>query len=75
MGGRFKSYYVVWKQEAGTIKEQKVEMFKSYYVVWKRFFASKPAPKKIKFKSYYVVWKLRKKNNRYREYKSLNRTM
>jgi len=50
-------------------------MFKSYYVVWKRFFASKPAPKKIKFKSYYVVWKLRKKNNRYREYKSLNRTM
>ena len=34
--GRFKSYYVVWKQVMVDAKAKKKEEFKSYYVVWKQ---------------------------------------
>ena len=33
---KFKSYYVVWKQEDEENKKDKETKFKSYYVVWKR---------------------------------------
>ena len=33
---KFKSYYVVWKQECKKMEGKEYEEFKSYYVVWKR---------------------------------------
>ena len=74
-GGRFKSYYVVWKLLNKDNCALLENTFKSYYVVWKLIDDYTHTIEFDAFKSYYVVWKHNVKCEANNKLHGLNRTM